>query len=88
MALFQLVTPFNMCILFMHINRRILLAQNVPQEAAPTWVTNQMAAMECVVVLVTAGRLFVATAVFTKDVWTTTTAVQGMAISVIPALLA
>ena len=47
-----------------------------------------MDAMECVVVLAAAGRLFVETAVFTKAVWTTTSAVQEMDTSATPALLA
>ena len=47
-----------------------------------------MNAMEYVVVLAAAGRLFVETAVFIKAVWTTMSAVLGMDTSAIPALLA
>ena len=72
MALFQLGAPFIQC---MHMNKRPV--PSVPQGAVSTWATNQMAAMECAVILVCVGRLFVETAVFTKAVWTTMNAVRN-----------
>ena len=74
MALFQHTTT---CIQCMHMNKQIRLVPNVPRAAAPTWATGQMAAKECVVILATAGGGCVATAVFTKAVWTTMSAVQN-----------
>ena len=67
------------------VNKRLVVG--VPQEAVPTWVTNQEDVMECVVANVLVGGGCVETAVFTKDVWTTMIAVQEMASSVTPAVL-
>ena len=57
------------------MNKRPVL--NVPQGAAPTGATDQMTVMECVVSDAIAGIGCVKTAVFTKAVWTTMTAVRN-----------
>ena len=72
MALFQLAAPFIQCT---HTNKRPV--PSVPQGAVPTWATNQMTVMECVVASAVAGHGCVETAVFNKAVWTTTTAVRN-----------
>ena len=74
MTLFQLATPFNTC-LCTHMNRPVL---SVPQGDVPTWATSQETVMECVVDCAVAGVGCVETAVFTKAVWTTMTAVQNL----------
>ena len=70
MALFQLI---NQCIQCTHINNRPV--PSVPRGAVPTGATGQGTVMECVVSNAIAGSFCVETAVFTKAVWTTMTAV-------------
>ena len=78
MVLFQLTTPFTACIQCMHMVNKRHSVLNVPLGAAPTWVINQGTVMECVVTYAVVGRGCVETAVFTQDVWNTTTAVRNM----------
>ena len=52
--------------------------QNVPQEAVPITVIGQMSALECVDMVVIAGRGCVETVAFTRAAWIMTNAVEGM----------